>query len=152
MAVDIAFTCIPLRSLSRFDPPIDATEQQRDLVLRLHNALNKHGAHNAFYLCDGRCVFHLTNDESEGMVSFRFEGTVLTDAEDRKTVGSDLQVEFEGGSCDWLTAAAVDVVARNRTGTPFASSSTATHRAGDLQKTIDRLQQLEAETNASGGY
>ena len=151
MAVDISFVCIPLRSLGRFDSPIDADEKQRSHWIRLHNALNKHGAHNAFFLTDGKCIFHMTNDEIEGMISFAFEGTVLTDADDCHTIGSDLQVEFQGDSCDWLTAAAVAWLQE----TVERAVRVEFNRyiaAGDLQKTIDRLQQMEAQVNATGGY
>ncbi|MGW8256811.1 MAG: hypothetical protein ACWGMZ_04935 [Thermoguttaceae bacterium] len=151
MAVDISFNCIPLRALGRFDPPVDATDEQRNQWNRLHTALNTHGAFNTFYLCDGRCIFHLTNHEIEGMLSFKFEGTVLTDAADQKTIGSDLQIELEEESCDWLTAAAVQWL-QETTERAICVEFDRYVSAGDLQKTIDRLQQLEAEKNAHGGY
>ena len=52
------------------------------------------GLHNSYYLHHASCVFHLTNDPRVGMLEFRFEGTVLTDAEDRSAIESDLEVEL----------------------------------------------------------
>jgi hypothetical protein len=149
--VDISFRCIPLRSVGRFDLPVDAVDQQPSLVQGLHQAITKHGAHNAYYLCEARCVFHLTNDDSQGTVSFRFEGTVLTDPEDRRTVGSDLAVELDYEICDWLTPEGtewlrhtVDRAARVEFDRYIAT--------GDLQRTIERHQRLAAELEAKGGY
>jgi hypothetical protein len=149
--VEISFTCIPLRSVGRFDPPLDATEQQRSLWVQLHHALNRHGAHNAFFLCEGSCAFHLTNHPELGMVEFAFHGTVLTDAQDRKTVGADLQIDLRSETCPWLTAEAV-VWLKETVDRAVRIEFDRYIDAGDLQKTIDRLRQLENETGASGGY
>ena len=46
--VEISFSCIPLRTVGRFDPPLDATEEQRSLSVELHRALNTHGATTPF--------------------------------------------------------------------------------------------------------
>jgi hypothetical protein len=149
--VEISFTCIPLRSVGRFDPPLDATEQQRSLWVQLHQALNTHGAHNAFFLCNGKCVFHFASHQTLGMVHFAFHGTVLTDTDDRKTTGSDLHVELQSETCPWLTVAAVAWLKET---VEQAVRIEFDHyiAAGDLQITIDRLRQLEAETEAKGGY
>ena len=56
-------------------------------------AVAKHGQFNTYYLYNAQCVFHLTNDEKIGMIGFRFEGTVLTDSDDLKTLASDFDVE-----------------------------------------------------------
>jgi hypothetical protein len=149
--VEISFSCIPLRSVGRFDPPLDATEQQRGLWTQLHRALNTHGAHNAFFLYNARCVFYFANDPMRGTVHLAFQGTVLTDAEDRKTVGSDLQIELRAYTCPQLTAEVLKW---------FQETVSQSVRiefdhyiaAGDLQKTIDRLQHLDAEIEASQGY
>lgn len=149
--VEIAFTCIPLRSVGRFDPPLDATEQQRSLWDQLHRALNTHGAHNAFFLCNGSCVFHFANHETLGMVHFTFQGTVLTDADDRNTIGSELHIALQSETCPWLTTAAVAWL--NETVERAVRIEFDRYiAAGDLQKTIDQLRHLEAETEARGGY
>lgn len=149
--VEISFTCIPLRSMGRFDPPLDATEQQHSLWVQLHQAVNRHGAHNTFFLNNAKCVFQFTNHETLGMVQFSFQGTVLTDTEDRKTIGSDLQIELQAETCSWLTAEAVKWLKET---VEQAVRIEFDHyiAAGDLQRTIDRLQNLEAELEAKGGY
>ena len=147
--LEISFTCIPLRSVGRFDPPLDATEQQRSLWVQLHRALNTHGAHNAFFLCEGKCVFHFANHPTLAMVQFAFQGTVLTDAEDRTTIGSDLQVELESETCPWLTAEAVAWL-KETVERAVRIEFDRYIAAGDLQRTIDRLRHLEAETDSEG--
>ncbi|NBS33263.1 MAG: hypothetical protein EBS83_10805 [Planctomycetia bacterium] len=39
---------------------------------------------------------------------FAFEGTVITDETDSRTVGSDLAVCLDTETCDWLTQPAVE--------------------------------------------
>ena len=106
--VDISFDCLPLRSVPRFDVPLDdAAPEAVEFAKRVRRAVTKHGQFNTYYLYDAQCVFHLTNDEKIGMVDFRFEGTLLTDGGDLRTLDSDLEVELAGEVCDWLTGDAV---------------------------------------------
>jgi hypothetical protein len=149
--VDITFECYPLRSIARIDAPIDATPEYRALCKRVREAMEKHGRHNAHYLCNARCVFHLTNDEQIGVLEFDFEGTVLTDADDTRTVGSDLRVAFRGDVCDWLTQPIVDWFAE----TVDRAVRVEFDRyiaAGDLEKTVQRMERLQAESDAQGGF
>ncbi len=149
--VDITFDCYPLRSISRLDAPIDASPEFGQLCQRVSNAVTKHGRHNTYYLCNARCGFHLTNDEQVGTVAFRFEGTVLTDPDDMRTVGADLQVELDGETCDWLTQGIVDWFAE----TVSRAVQVEFDRyiaVGDLTKTIERLDRFKAEHEAQGGY
>lgn len=150
-SVDILFRCIPLRSIGRFDPPVDASDEQRALLRGIHKAATTHGVHNAYYLCDATCVFHLTNDRSVGTVAFRFEGTVLTDPEDRQTVGSDLAIEFDYEVCDWITTPAIDWL-RLSVDRAVRVEFDRFIAAGDLQRTIERHRRFEDETGAKGGY
>ena len=106
--VQISFDCMPLRSVSRWDIPLDASPAYQALCERIKQAAAKHGLHNSYYLCSGHCVFHLTNDPSVGMLSFSFEGTALTDTDDRLAVYLDLQVQLGPETCDWLAAPIVD--------------------------------------------
>jgi hypothetical protein len=149
--VEISFTCIPLRSVGRFDPPLDATDEQRKLSAELHRAVDIHGAHNAFFLCSGQCIFRFTNDPALGMVQFAFRGTVLTDADDRRAIGSDLSVELQCETCHWLTATAVAWL-KQTVEQAVRVEFDRYIAAGDLQKTVDRLDRLEAETDANRGY
>ena len=73
--VEIEFDCLPLRSVSRFDVPVDASPKYEQFVLRVKDAMAKHGSHNTYYLHRGTCTYHLTNDPKQGCVIFQFEGT-----------------------------------------------------------------------------
>ena len=85
------------------------------------------------------------------MLEFRFDGTVLTDTDDMKTLDCDLRVELAGEVCEWLTAAAIDW---------FADSVRAAVKvefdrfiaAGDLDKAVQRLEELRTASDAQGGF
>ena len=77
--VEIEFDCLPLRSVTRLDVPLDASPVYEQFVLRVKQAIGKHGSHNAYYLHRGKCEFHLTNSQEQGRVAFQFEGTALTE-------------------------------------------------------------------------
>ena len=149
--VEISFDCLPLRSMGRFDIPPDATPEIQALHRRMRWAAEKHGLFNTYYLCNARCVFHLTNDEQIGMLEFGFEGTVLTDGDDRKTQYCDLQVTLLREVCEWLTTPAVAWLA-NAVREAVKVEFDRCIASGDLQKTIDRMQRLQAESEARGGY
>ena len=93
----------------------------------------------------------LTNDEKIGLVSFRFEGTVLTDGDDLRTLNCDLEIELSGEVCDWLTAAAVAWL-KETVGHAVRIEFDRYIHAGDLQRTIERLEKLRAESDARGGF
>jgi len=149
--VEIEFDCLPLRSVGRLDIPIDASPKYRQRCERIKHAIQTHGSHNTFYLHNARCTFHLTNDADVGMIQYTFEGTVLTDETDQKTVRSDITVELARETCDWLTAPATDWLAE--------SVSKAVEiefdryiAAGDLVKTVKRIEQLQAQCDERGGF
>src|SRR5262249_6595021 len=60
--VEITFDCLPLRSISRMDIPIDASPRYRQRCENIKAAIEHHGSHNSYYLYNAQCVFHLTND------------------------------------------------------------------------------------------
>jgi hypothetical protein len=149
--VEISFDCVPLRSLGRFDIPLDVPQEQAELYKRIRLAVEKQGVHNAYYLCHARCVFHLTNDPAVGVLDFAFEGTVLTDPEDRRTLGCDLVVSLRGETCPWLTAAVSNWFAetvREAVRVEFDRYIA----AGDLAKAVERAARLEAESDAQSGF
>lgn len=149
--VDITFTCLPLRSVTCFAPPVDASDEVEETYGKLRAAVQKHGLHNSYYLHGGKCVFHLTNLEQIGMIEFAFAGAILTETQDMHTLRCDLQVELTGETCDWLTASVVDWFGesvREAVKVEFDRFIA----AGDLQKTIERLQQLQATSDAQGGF
>ena len=99
----------------------------------------------------GKCVYHLTNHEQLGVLEFCFEGTVLTDVEDLKTLHADLQVALAGEVCPWLVASAVDWFAdsvREAVKVEFDRFIA----AGDLDKTFRRLEELRAASDTLGGF
>ncbi len=149
--VQIEFDCLPLRSLPRLDAPPDAPPEQEALALSVRQAVRKHGAHNTFYLYNARCVFHLTNDPNVGMLEFAFQGTVLTDADDRRAQSCDLEVELARDVCDWITAPVVEWF-RETVSRAVQVEFDRYIAAGDLQKTVERMERLAEATDSSGGF
>jgi len=150
-AVEISFDCIPLRSVARLDVHLDATPEQKAFAERIRAAVARHGLHNTYYLCNANCVFRLTNDPEIGMVRFGFEGTVMTGEDDRKTVADDLTVELAQEVCDWLTAPIVQWF-KETVAEAVKIEFDRYIEAGDLKKTVERLERLQAETAARGGF
>jgi hypothetical protein len=150
-SVTITFDCLPLRSLTRMDVPLDASPQFQALCERIRAAVEKHGQHNSYYLHRARYVLHLTNDADLGTLEFRFEGTVLTDPEDRKTLGADLRVELQSETCDWLTETAVAWF-RETVEHAVVVEFDRFIAAGDLERTKQRAARLQAESDVHGGF
>lgn len=149
--VDISFDCLPLRSIQRFDVPLDAPIEQEEFVNRVRLAIEKHGRHNTYYLHDATCVYHLTNDPDVALLRFRFEGTVLTATDDQETLECDLDVRLDMETCEWLTEPIVEWFAE----TVKRAVQVEFNRfiaAGDLERTVRRLEELQAESDAQGGF
>ena len=149
--VDIQFDCLPLRSVSRLDIPLDASPAYRMRCERIKHAIETHGSHNTYYLYNAGCTFHLTNDDAIGMIEFRFEGTALTDASDEKTEWCDLEVSLVRETCDWLEEPIVKwfiETVPQVVKVEFDAYIT----AGDLARTIERAKKLQADLDRSGGY
>src|SRR5690606_30157967 len=98
--VEITFDCLPLRSVTRLDIPIDASPGYRALCERIKDAIQTHGSHNTYYLYNAQCIYRLTNRPDYGMLQFRFEGTLMTDESDLKADRCDLSVELVRETCD----------------------------------------------------
>ena len=149
--IEITFDCLPLRTIGRFDIPLDASPKYRERCERIKAALDKHGSHNAYYLHNAQCTYRLTNDQELGMLQFRFEGTVLTDASDQRAESCDLQVALVRETCDWLSEPIVQWF-----------TETVTHsvrvefdryiEAGDLQKTRERSEKMQSSSDDAGGF
>ncbi len=149
--VDIEFDCLPLRSVGRLDIPMDASPAFHERCERIKNALESHGSHNTYFLYNAQCTFHLTNSPELGMIQFRFDGTVMTGPEDRKTVRSDLRVELVRETCDWLTAPATDWLAEGVSRAVEVEFDRYIE-AGDLAQTLARIEKLQAECDERGGF
>jgi hypothetical protein len=149
--VEIEFDCLPLRSVTRLDIPLDASPKYSQFCERLKSAIAKHGTHNAYYLHNVRCVYHLLNHDSRGTLDFTCEGTVLTNQADMQTLQTDLDVRLAGETCDWLTEPVkqwfLETVPR-----AIAVEFDRYIVMGDLERTRQRLAQLDAQAEQAGGY
>lgn len=97
--VDIAFDCLPLRSIGRVDIPIDASPAYRTRCQRLLHAIDTYGAANSYFLYNTRCVYRLANSDIDNMLRFTFEGIVVTDRSDGKAEQAELDVILTSETC-----------------------------------------------------
>jgi hypothetical protein len=149
--VEIEFDCLPLRSVTRLDVPVDASPAYEQFVLRVKAAIAKHGSHNSYYLHRGSCTYHLTNDPVEGMVVFAFEGAVLTDPDDRRTRAVDLSVRLHGETCSWLSEPIVGFLAESVQHAVQVEFNRYID-AGDLAKTEQRIKAVQAQSDSAEGF
>ncbi len=117
----------------------------------MQKAVASHGTRNSYYLTEGRCTFRFTNDPDIGWVRFTFEGTVLTDDPDARTIGSDLEVAIDQETCDWLTQPAVEWL-RGAVKQAVEVEFDRYIAAGDLLRALERLAREQAASDAAGGY
>lgn len=106
--VEIRFDCLPLRTISRRNIPLDATDEYRAFCQRVFAAMDRHGTLNSYYLHQATCDFQLLNHPSRGRLEFEFEGTVLTNQSDLQTISADLQIELLRETCDWISEPVVE--------------------------------------------
>jgi hypothetical protein len=149
--VDITFDCLPLRSVTRLDIPLDASPKYRARCERLKAAIEKHGVHNAYYLYNAQCKFHVVNHPDRGALIYQFEGTVLTDSSDVRTQHCDLQVSLVGETCPWLNETVKEWFAET-TVHAVAVEFDRYIAAGDLERTRERLAKLEQQMEQAGGF
>lgn len=149
--VQVEFECMPLRSISRLDVPVDASPMYEAFVKRVKLAMATHGTHNAYFLHRGTCVYHLTNDPSRGEVRFAFEGTVLTDTQDLHTRTLDLTVTLDGETCPWLNEPIVDFLAETVKHSVLVEFDRYI-AAGDIEKTEQRIRDIQQQSDSSDGY
>lgn len=97
--VDIAFDCLPLRSVARVDVPLDASPAFRARCERLQRAIEEHGGENAYFLYNTCCTYRLANSDIDNMLRFSFDGTLLTDRSDCKANRVDLNVVLVAETC-----------------------------------------------------
>ena len=149
--VKITFDCLPLRSVKSLEPNPDASPRFQQLLGRIASAIDRHGRHNAYFLHQGRLSYLLTNSPEVGHLGFTFEGTVLTDSADVRTISADLTISLVGDTCDWLTEPVVhwfQVTVRRAVMVEFNRYIS----AGDLQRTRERLEHLDRQAEGSGGF
>ncbi|MBK95393.1 MAG: hypothetical protein CMJ79_06705 [Planctomycetaceae bacterium] len=149
--VEVSFDCLPLRSVGRMDIPLDASPKYQQRCERIKSAMQRHGSYNSYFLYNAKAIFHLTNDPQKGMMEYSFEGTVLTDTADESTKSVDLNVQLLGETCDWLIQPVVDwfeQTVREAVKVEFDRFI----RAGDLEKTRQRLKEIEAASDGADGF
>ena len=147
--IDIAFDCLPLRSVGRVDVPLDASPAFRARCEQLKQAIETHGTSNTYYLFNAHCIFRLANSEIEGMLRFSFEGTAFTDASDARTDRVDLRVSLAAETCGGVPAEFLPWLTRqveNAVRIEFDRYIA----AGSLQETLDRLQRVDQLAGAGG--
>jgi len=149
--VEIEFDCLPLRSITRMDVPVDASPAYEQFVLRIKEAINRHGTHNTYYLHGGKCAYHLTNDPRHGTVNFAFEGTVMTDSSDRSTKAVDINVKLRGETCPWLSEPFVNYLGESVQHALLVEFNRYIE-AGDLAKTEARIKAVQAQSDAAEGF
>jgi hypothetical protein len=97
--VDIAFECLPLRSVARLDVPLDASDALRLRAAHIKSAFDAYGPDRTYFLYNARCVYRFANSEVEGVCRFEFEGVVRTDEGDRKCEETSLDVRLVSETC-----------------------------------------------------
>lgn len=106
--VDIAFNCLPLRSIARVDIPIDASSDFRARSERLQQAIKSHASENAYFLYNTRCTYRLANSDIDNMLRFSFDGAVITDRSDGKADRADLDIVLTAETCGGVPPAVLD--------------------------------------------
>lgn len=149
--VEVKFDCVPLRSVGKVVIPEDASPKLADKLMRIQNAIEIHGTLNSYYLHNASCVFHLTNDPAIGMFQYAFEGVLLTDGSDMKAHSCDLHVELARETCGWVNQSIVDWMAESVQRAVLVEFDRYI-QAGDLTKTIERLEAIQKASEESGGF
>jgi hypothetical protein len=103
--VEIAFDCLPMRSVGRLDIPLDASDAFLRRAERIKAAMNDFGAERTYFLYNGYCVFRFANSEIDGACRLEFEGVVRTDAGDRICQDVHVDVRLASDTCGGVPAA-----------------------------------------------
>ena len=149
--VEISFDCLPLRSIGRLDIPLDASPAYQARCQRIKDAIEQHGSHNSYYLYNARCAYRVVNHPELGLIEFKFEGTVLTDASDLKADRCDIEVKLTRESCDWLTEPIVQWFRETVSHSVIAEFDRYIE-AGDLERARERIEKIQAASDDAGGY
>jgi hypothetical protein len=118
---------------------------------RIKQAIDTHGTHNAYYLHNALCRFYVTNNPSVGMIAFRFEGVLFTDATDTRAVNTKLNVTLDQENVSWLEQHVVKWFAETVSQAVIEEFNRFISH-GDSEQTKRRLEKLEQSLQQSGGY
>ena len=149
--VEVDFDCLPTRSVPQLGPPVDASPKLVEKMNRMRSAIEKHGTLNTYFLHNATCTYYLTNDPKQGMMQYSFEGVVLTDPSDMEARDCDLSIELVRETCSWLNQSVVDWLAETVQRNVLIEFNRYI-QAGDLTKTIERMQQVEQASDDAGGF
>lgn len=147
--VDIAFDCLPLRSLGRLDAPLDSPPEFRRRHEKLATAMDRFGPERSYYLYNARCVFRLANSEIEGMVRYEFDGIIRTDASDLLTEFVDLEAMLASETCGGVSPE-VDAWFKERVEKAVAIEFDRFIAAGQLTQRANELGQDVSLTTLAG--
>ena len=106
--VDIAFDCVPLRTVAQLRPPLDASTEYQRRCERIAAAIERHGDERTYWLENAHCTFRLANSEVIGMARFEFDGVAITDAGDAQTERVELNVRLAAETCNGVPPSVVD--------------------------------------------
>ena len=146
--VEIAFDCLPLRSVGRVDAPLDASPVFHNRMLKLKAALRKYGSERTYFLYNAHCLFRLANSEVDGSLRFEFDGVVQTDSGDLKTQAVDLDICLESETCGGVPAE-VQAWLEQRVGQAVAIDFDRYIAAGQLSERADSLAGLDSLADLS---
>lgn len=149
--VDVAFDCLPLRSITRLDPPLDASPGLVAKFHRIKDAIQQHGTHNTYYLHNAKCRFFVTNDPNHGMIAFTFEGVLFTDDRDELSRHCELRVQLDKETCPWLEQHVVKWFAESVNHAVMVEFNRFID-AGGSEQTKERMEKLEKSLEESGGF
>jgi hypothetical protein len=147
--VDIAFDCLPLRSVARVDVPLDASPPFRARCERLQQAIETYGRESAYFLYNTRCTYRLANSDIENMLRFSFDGTLLTDRSDCKAARADLNVVLVAETCGGVPLAALDWF-RGAVKRAVLIEFDRFIAAGRLADRVDQLSDIDSITDVEG--
>lgn len=147
--VDIAFDCLPLRSVARVDVPIDASPAFRARCERLRRATEAHNGENAYFLYNTRCTYRLANSDIENMLRFSFDGTLLTDRSDCKADRAFVEVVLEAETCAGVPPAALEWLRRVVERAVLIEFDRFID-AGRLAERVGQLGQVDSITDVAG--
>ena len=149
--VEVEFDCIPLRSVTRLDPPLDAPPALEAKFHRIQDAIEQHGTLNTYYLHNAKCKYFVTNDPAQGMIAFAFEGVLFTDSSDEFAKHAELKVTLEKETCPWLDQHVVKWFQESVIHAVLVEFNQFIG-AGDAEQTRKRLRELERQLQNTGGF
>jgi hypothetical protein len=141
--VDIEFDCLPLRSVSRVDVPLDASPAFRARCERLQQAMEAHRGGNAYFLYNTSCTYRLANSDIDNMLRFTFDGTLQTDRSDCKAERADLDIKLAAETCGGVSPAAIEWL-RKVVGRAVLVEFDRFISAGQLAHRVDQLGKVDS--------